>query len=229
MRLDRLTLENFRQHARADVAFHDGVTAIIGPNGAGKTSLVEAIGWAIYGAAAARGTNDTIRYADAVTGSRVRAELWFRLGLQRYRVRRSLASADVWVDDGSDPVASGVGGVTEYLERRLGMSREEFFNTYYTGQRDLHFLARFGPTERARFLNQVLGYDRLRIAQDLARRRRSELRHEATGLAAALPSRAALESERDQAAGRVGQAVAAVAAAETEERRASGALAEAAP
>jgi exonuclease SbcC len=229
VRIDRLTLENFRQHARADVTFHEGVTAIIGPNGAGKTSLVEAIGWAIYGAAAARGTNETIRYADAGAGSRVRAELWFRLGLQRYRVRRSLSSADVWVDDGSDPAASGVGGVTEYLERRLGMSREEFFNTYYTGQRDLHFLARFGPTERARFLNQVLGYDRLRVAQDLARSRRSELRHEATGLAAALPSRTALEAERDQAAGRVEQAVAAVAAAESGERRASAALAQAAP
>jgi len=229
VRLERLALENFRQHARADITFHDGVTAIIGPNGAGKTSLVEAVGWAIYGAPAVRGTNDTIRHAHAAPGSRVRAELWFRLGLRRYRVRRSLSSADVFVDGAEEPVASGVGSATEYLARRLGMGREEFFNTYYTSQRDLHFLARFGPTERARFLNQVLGYERLRIAQDLARRRRSELRHEAVGLSAALPPRSGLEGERDDARERVERAVAAVGTATTREREAAGVLERVAP
>jgi ABC-type branched-subunit amino acid transport system ATPase component len=39
MRLDRLRLVNFRQHAATDIAFGPGITGIIGPNGAGKTTL----------------------------------------------------------------------------------------------------------------------------------------------------------------------------------------------
>src|SRR5438477_2412749 len=55
MRLHRLRLLNFRQHADTDLVFGPGITGIIGPNGSGKTTLLEAIAWAIYGNAAARG------------------------------------------------------------------------------------------------------------------------------------------------------------------------------
>ncbi|MBW3554411.1 MAG: ATP-binding protein, partial [Gemmatimonadetes bacterium] len=65
MRLNRLRLLNFRQHADTEIEFRSGVTGIIGPNGAGKSTLLEAIAWAIYGASAARGTNETIRFARA--------------------------------------------------------------------------------------------------------------------------------------------------------------------
>ena len=45
------------------------------------------------------------------------------------------------------------------------MTRDEFFNTYFTGQKELQFLAQMGPAERGRFLAQVLGYERLRLAR----------------------------------------------------------------
>ena len=49
MLLNRLVLQNFRQHADSRIEFGPGVTGIIGPNGAGKTTILEAIAWAIYG------------------------------------------------------------------------------------------------------------------------------------------------------------------------------------
>ena len=61
MKLHRLRLVNFRQHADTEIVFGDGITGIIGPNGSGKTSLLEAIAWAIYGNPAARGDKDSIR------------------------------------------------------------------------------------------------------------------------------------------------------------------------
>ena len=52
------------------------------------------------------------------------------------------------------------------------MTRAEFFNTYFTGQKELNVMAAMGPTERAQFLSRVLGYEKLRSAQELVRDRR---------------------------------------------------------
>jgi exonuclease SbcC len=75
MRLIRLQLKNFRQHADTELVFRPGLTGIIGPNGAGKTTILEAMAWAIYGAPAVRGTNETLRFNRAPGRSAGRAEL----------------------------------------------------------------------------------------------------------------------------------------------------------
>ncbi|MBV9772677.1 MAG: SMC family ATPase [Gemmatimonadetes bacterium] len=215
MRLIRLRLRNFRQHADTEIHFRPGLTGIIGPNGAGKSTILEGIAWAVYGASAARGTNETIRFARAAPRSRVEVEVEFALGGHEYRVVRSLNSAEVYLDGGAAPVAATLGGATAYLQGRIGMSREEFFNTYFTGQKELQFLAAMGSTERGRFLSQVLGYERLRRAQDLARTRRNELRHEIKGLRSALGDLDEIVAARMGAQGRMAEALAARSTAET--------------
>lgn len=200
MRLLSLSLRNFRQHADTHIDFHPGLTGIVGPNGAGKSTLLEAIAWALYGAAAARGTNDTLRFTRAPRGARVQVELAFVLGDHRYRVLRWLAGAEVYLDDEPAPVASTVGGATAFLQARLGMSREEFFNTYFTGQKELHFLGALGAAERGRFLSRMLGYERLRRAQERARGRRAELRQETRELRAALGDAETVSHARSSAA-----------------------------
>ncbi|HEX7240029.1 MAG TPA: SMC family ATPase, partial [Longimicrobiaceae bacterium] len=220
MRLLRLRLRNFRQHADTEVHFRPGLTGIIGPNGAGKSTILEAIAWALYGAPAARGTNDTIRFNRAAPRSRVEVELEFALGGHEYRVMRTLSAAEVYLDGGAAPVAATLGGATAYLQGRIGMTREEFFNTYFTGQKELQFLSAMGPTERGRFLSQVLGYERLRRAQDLARARRSELRHEILGLRTALGNPDEIAAERLAAERRMGEALASLAAAKEGEEEA---------
>src|SRR5437879_12909992 len=90
MKLHRLRLVNFRQHADTEIAFGDGITGIIGPNGSGKTSLLEAIAWAIYGNAAARGDKDSIRNLRAKARASVRVELEFGLGSHPFRGARGL-------------------------------------------------------------------------------------------------------------------------------------------
>jgi DNA repair protein SbcC/Rad50 len=217
MKLSELRLRNFRQHADTTIRFREGLTGIIGPNGAGKSTLLEAIAWAIYGSEAARGTNDTLRFSRAPARSRVQVDLSFSLGGHHYRVVRTLSSAEVFLDGGAAPVATTVGGATRYLVNRLGMSRREFFNTYFTGQKELQFLAAMGPTERGRFLSTVLGYERLRLAQDLARTRRSELRHEIDGLRSGMGDGEAIAAEHRQALATVLDARSALAAAEGEQ------------
>ncbi|MEP6591238.1 MAG: SMC family ATPase, partial [Gemmatimonadota bacterium] len=57
-----------------------------------------------------------------------------------------------------------------------------------------------GATERAQFLSRVLGYERLREAQDRLRDRRSAMRAELTGIEQGLADPAALEAELTAAA-----------------------------
>jgi len=187
VKIHRLRMLNFRQHARTELAFDGGITAIIGPNGSGKTTILEAIAWALYGNQAIRGTRDSIRFNGAGARAAVEVELDFELAGHRYRVTRGLTTAAVYLDGSDTPIANSISGANDLLQRRLGMSRGEFFNTYFTGQKELSVMAAMGPTERAQFLSRVLGYERLRTAQDLLRERRRIIGAEIAGLRAGMP------------------------------------------
>ena len=208
MRLRSLRLQNFRQHADTFVTFDGGITGIIGANGSGKTTLLEAIAWALYGNPAARGTRDSIRFNRAGARAGVKVEVEFELGGHRYRVSRGLTNAELYLDGAEQPIANSITGVSELLQRRLGMSRGEFFNTYFTGQKELNVMAAMGPTERAQFLSRVLGYEKLRGAQALVRDRRKLIAAELQGLRAGMPDPEAVwrqlaEAEARLAASRV--------------------------
>ncbi len=227
MKLHRLRLVNFRQHADTEIVFGDGITGIIGPNGSGKTSLLEAIAWAIYGNAAARGDKDSIRNLRAKARTPVRVELEFGLGSHEYRVQRGLNDAELYQD--GTIIANSLREVTAKLQRVLGMTHDEFFNTYFTGQKELAVLANASRPERAAFLSRVLGYERLRLAQERVRERRSALSHEVDGLETGLPPRAELQAERKGAEQRLAGARRAASDAEAVRRKAQEALAEEEP
>ena len=178
MIIHRLRLVNFRQHENTEIEFGNGLTGIIGPNGAGKTTLLEAIAWAMYGMPAARGTRESIKRRGAPPRAGVEVELAFSLGAHRYRVVRKMGGAELYLDASDAPIATGIGPVTDRVTRLMGMRRDEFFNTYFTGQKELAVMSAMKPTERAQFLSRVLGYERLRVGQD-------RLRNEKTGPAGA--------------------------------------------
>ena len=229
MRLLSLRLQNFRQHADTVVTFDRGLTGIIGPNGAGKSTLLEAIAFALYGTAAARGTRDSIRFSRAAPRAAVKVELVFELAGHRYRVVRGLTTAECFLDGGDVPVANTLTGVTELLQRRLGMTRTEFFHTYFTGQKELDVMAALGPAERARFLSRVLGYDRITAAQELARERRRALVAEVAGMRAALPDAAQVAAGLAGAEAREADAAARLASAQARRTVAAEALARLTP
>lgn len=215
MRLHRLRLQNFRQHALTDLEFGSGVTGIIGPNGVGKSTLLEALAWALYGTPAARGTKDSIRRRGAPPRSRVEVVVEFGLGAHEYRVVRSLNRAELYQDGRADPLANAIGTVNDQITHILGMSRDEFFNTYFTGQKELTVMGAMSPADRGRFLSRVLGYERLRDAQDVLRDRRSELRGRLEAIVRGVPTEESLLQEEADAQARLDAAGAHVASAAT--------------
>jgi exonuclease SbcC len=168
--------------------------------------VLEAIAWALYGNAAARGTRDSIRFARAGPRAAVRVELEFDLAGHRYRVVRGLTSAELYLDGASSPIANSITAVSELLQRRLGMTRAEFFNTYFTGQKELNVMAAMGPSERAQFLSRVLGYEKLRAAQALVRERRRLIVAEQAGLRGGMPDADAVWRQLAEAESRLAAA-----------------------
>ena len=202
MRLNSVSLTNFRQHAESRIDFDLGLTGVIGPNGAGKSTVLEAIAWALYGQSAVRGTRDSIRNVRAGARAPVRVELDFDLAGHRYRVIRGLSSAELYLDGGAEPIATTITDVSDLLARRLGMTKSEFFNTYFTGQKELTVMATMQPAQRAHFLSRVLGYDRIRAAQGIARDRKKEIAARITGVKELMPDPQAVIALEDEAAAR---------------------------
>jgi exonuclease SbcC len=187
MRLNRLKLTNFRLHTDTVIDFESGLTGIIGPNGSGKTTILEAIAWALYGMPAVRGKRGDIRSLAAPGRAGVKVELDFDLAGHRHRVVRTLTGAELYLDGSATPIANSTTAVTDLVRRRMGMTQQEFFNTYFTGQKELGVMSAMGPAERAQFLSRVLGYEKLRGAQVLVRERRNLIRGELAGVQTGMP------------------------------------------
>jgi exonuclease SbcC len=199
VQLHRLKLVNFRQHAETELQLGAGLTAIIGPNGSGKTTLLEGVAWALFGNVAARGSRESLRRIGAPARASVRVETDFTLGAHEYRVVRSLYGAELYQDGAAGPIANSHQAVSNKVRRLLGMTHDEFFSTYFTGQKELTVMASMGPSERGKFLSRLLGYEKLRQAQDHLRQRRSALRAEVAGLEQGLEDLASLQREQAEA------------------------------
>lgn len=213
MQVHRLRLVNFRQHEDTDLRFGVGLTGVVGPNGSGKTTLLEGLAWALYGTKAARGGVDGIRRRNAPSRARVEATVEFTLGAHRYRVVRSLHGAELFQDAEAEPIANSPSAVTERLGRILGMSHEEFFNTYFTGQKELAIMGPMRPAEREKFLSQVLGYERLAGAQKRLKLDRTSLKGQLQAIESMLANPAVLAEEEAATARRLHEAEAAAQAA----------------
>jgi exonuclease SbcC len=133
----------------------------------------------------------------------VEVEVEFTLGPHQYRILRSLNQAELYQDGDPAPIAYSIAAVTERVTRLLGMTRDEFFNTYFTGQKELAVMAAMSAPERAQFLSRVLGYERLRAAQDRLKEKRSALRARLDALRAGLPDAAELDTAESRAADRL--------------------------
>src|SRR5207245_10313714 len=113
---------------------------------------------------------------------KLEVDIEFRLGGNEYRALRRLYDAEVLQD--GQRVANSLRAVTERLEQVISMTYEEFSSTFFAGQKQLSVLASKKPGERAAFLAQVLGHERLRLAQERAREVKNTLSAELRGMEA---------------------------------------------
>lgn len=165
MRLASLRMENYRRYRDATIEFADGIMGIVGKNGAGKTTIIEAIGWCLYGAAAARSTQGEVATTGLPRGTPCTVTLELEAGGDAIRVVRTLkagqqsGTADLYVQGQSGAVVTGSDEVTDYVGRKLGMDRAAFFSSVFARQKELAELTDARPAERRAIITRLLRID----------------------------------------------------------------------
>lgn len=198
----RLILDGFLSwRERTVVDLGPGATAILGENGAGKSSLIEAIGWSLFGKGRGRSPDDFVNAAS--TSARVSFE--FELGGQTYRVERQrelgkaaksylglFAGVGIWKAVGSDSIAE----TQCAIEELLGLDYDTWAKTSLIGQGDAAAFTKLTPSARKQLLGDVLGLGEYEALSERAREVRlgfdAEL-SKAQGAIAMLQERAAVQ------------------------------------
>jgi len=166
MRLISLEMHNFRKFKDAEIKFPEGIIGLVGNNGAGKSTIIEAIGWALYGNRAARTSKDEIKRQGAARSDDCWVKLVFELGGNTYEVFRIISgkSADARVKVNGLIAASSTQAVTKFLEKRLGMDYDSFYTSIVAKQQELNALSNKSPAERKKSMLRMLKIDLLEEA-----------------------------------------------------------------
>lgn len=176
MKLLKLTLHNFRKFKDLELEFPEGIIGLVGSNGSGKSTIIEAIGWAIYGNRAARTSRDQVKRMGAKRSDECWVKLAFELEGTQYEVFRILTarSSDARVKVNGVIAASSAQGATAFLEKKLRMDYDSFYTSIVARQQELNTLSDKSPAERKKSMLRMLGVD---VLDEAIRRVREDRRH----------------------------------------------------
>ena len=177
-------MKNFKHYRDQTIELREGLTGIIGGNGAGKSSIFEAILLALYGEIPYK--KEYLRTDSADEKEPVRVELELEISNLRYRILRefrgkSLAPQARIYDYRDECIATGQGDVTAMVEKLIGMGRDAFSRSIFSGQKDLGAISSSGGADRRELVRRMVGMDRIDEIQQLVREDRRRVKSELAG------------------------------------------------
>ncbi|MEL6868053.1 MAG: SMC family ATPase, partial [Bacteroidota bacterium] len=189
MILQALQLENFKQYRSLELQFKEGLVGIIGKNGAGKSSLFEAVLLCLFGDSGKE--KSFYKSSWASSKDRVLLELRFEVLQKTYRIRRefrgkAMAHQAFLYDQQEELIASGATPVTEEVSKLLGMDKEAFTRSIFSGQKELSVLSSARREDRKRMVRKMIGLDNLDKIQQLVREDKNGMKKEIQGQSALL-------------------------------------------
>jgi exonuclease SbcC len=184
--LDINGFASFREATTIDFTDAD-FFALVGPTGSGKSTVIDAMTFALYGSVPRWGRKGMVSLALAPTMGRATVRLVFEVGDQRYIVARELRRVGTQVSqraatlervtgrDGPTQVLAGeLAGVSEAVERLLGLSYEDFCQCVVLPQGQFADFLHATPRDRQEILLRLLGAEHYRQMMVRANQRASE-------------------------------------------------------
>lgn len=199
-----LKLKNYRRFRELDLDLPENIIGIIGANGAGKTTIVEAIGWCLYGNRIRRTDKQDIRSQCCDTADPCAVELVFNCGDHEYRIVRQLKGktaiieAAIYLNANSEPVAVQERGVNDYVEQLLNLDYKSFFISVFAKQRDLAALSTLQPEERRKSIARLINIESIDRARNEIRSDRSAKEARLGGFEASLKNEQELKAHQKQ-------------------------------
>ena len=178
MKLIRIEASSFRGYLEAHLDFPEcRHIRICGENGVGKSTIIESLGWTIFGRLR---TGSSIRdathrerplakearalsHSHLSWGKRLPCVKWtVEIGDERIQISRWRGGARVvdGQDDGSPSAATGSGGVTKYMVERLGIDYDGLRATAWCLQGDVMRPVTMAKQDRRRLIRRLLLEDR---------------------------------------------------------------------
>lgn len=180
-----IALTNFLSYREASLDFSGlHVACIAGQNGAGKSSLLEAIGWALWGQSRVAVDDDVIHQGALearVTFVFQQGEHCYRVIRSRHRQQGAGLEFQVQTEDGYRALTQrGIRATQQMICRHLKLDYDTFINSAYLrqGRADDFMLKR--PSDRKEILASLLKLDRYDHLAEQAREQSRQAKAEAT-------------------------------------------------
>tara|TARA_Y100000590_G_C15715353_1_gene1011687 strand:+ start:521 stop:2599 length:2079 start_codon:yes stop_codon:yes gene_type:complete len=163
LRVRYLSVRNYRSIKELDINFPEsGLIGIVGHNGAGKSSMLESIGWALYGTQAIRGKADGLTTIGAKGKCKVVME--FDHGEDGpYLVERTLKDAKLM--SGGKEIAVMTSGVNSKIEKLLNMDYRAFYTSIFTKQGGLSSFTDMTASQRQETVERLLEVSKVKDAR----------------------------------------------------------------
>ena len=219
--LDMNGFASFREPTQADFTDAD-FFALVGPTGSGKSTVIDAMTFALYGSVPRWGRKGMVSLALAPTMARGTVKLVFEVEGQRYAVARELrraggqagqvsqraASLERLLDpagtaqpgEPTEVLATDLTGVTDAVERLLGLSYEDFCQCVVLPQGQFANFLHAKTSDRQEILLRLLGAEHYRKMMERANQRASVAGQRADSLTETLTTLADATPEAEGAA-----------------------------
>lgn len=164
--IDSIEMRNFMTHREENVEFpREGIVLLWGPSGAGKSSLLDAVGYSLFGLHGTRANNMSELhhelYPDEDMGVRVTFSLSPETQIQIFRGVEDGKSV-VWMVGPDGELTESPKAVAQKVSELLGgMDAATFFSTYFSQQGELDALVRMAGGNRRKFIQRMLGISML--------------------------------------------------------------------
>jgi len=179
MILKTLTLKNFKQYSQLELDFQEGLVGIVGKNGSGKSSIFEGILLCLFGS----NSTDKEFYKSSWAGPKdhVELQLSFEFNQKHYQIVRSFRGkvmthkAELF-DHKDEQIATGASAVNQQVAELLGMDKEAFTRSVFSGQKELGIISGTTGEERKKMVRKMVGLDQLDHIQKIIREDRNHVR-----------------------------------------------------